>query len=90
LSISDLAVGGQDVIEELVSAGLLPAGSRGGPLVGEIMRALLEQVTDEPARNEPGQLRTAIRGLIARRAGGVPGSASAQESESGEHHEYFT
>ena len=85
LGVGDLAIGGQDVIDELVGAGLLPRGSRGGPLVGEIMRALLEQVTDEPARNEAGQLRTAVRELIAQRPGDATGGAPrVNESESGE------
>ncbi len=74
LAVSDLAVGGQEVIDELVAAGLLPRGSRGGPLVGEIMRALLEQVTDEPACNEPGELKKTIRNLIARRSDGESGA----------------
>jgi poly(A) polymerase/tRNA nucleotidyltransferase (CCA-adding enzyme) len=74
LGVTDLAVSGQDVIEELIAAGRLPQGSRGGPIVGEIMRALLEQVTDEPARNEPGELRSAIRSLIALRSGRDPGA----------------
>jgi hypothetical protein len=38
------------------------------------MRALLEQVTDEPARNEPGELKTAIRNLVARRSDGESGA----------------
>jgi tRNA nucleotidyltransferase (CCA-adding enzyme) len=69
LGVTDLAINGKDVIDELIAAGRLPPGSRGGPAVGEIMRALLEQVTDEPARNEPGELRNAIRSLIALRFG---------------------
>jgi len=74
LGVTDLAVSGQDVIDELIAAGKLPQGSRGGPIVGEIMRALLEQVTDEPARNEPGELRSAIRSLIAFRLERGPGA----------------
>jgi tRNA nucleotidyltransferase (CCA-adding enzyme) len=84
LGVRDLAIGGEDVIEELIAAGRLPHGSRGGAIVGEIMRALLEQVTDEPARNEPGELRSAIRSLIALQFGLDPGARTAQESESGE------
>ena len=74
LGVTDLAVSGQDVIDELIAAGKLPQGSRGGPIVGEIMRALLEQVTDEPARNQPGELRSAIRSLIAFRLERGPGA----------------
>jgi tRNA nucleotidyltransferase (CCA-adding enzyme) len=65
LSVADLAISGNDVIEELIAAGLLPPGSRGGPLVGEFLRELLEDVTDEPSGNEReallGKLRVAIR-----------------------------
>ena len=52
LSVRDLAVSGRDVIERLVTAGRLRSGSRGGPIVGDVLSALLERVTDEPGRNE--------------------------------------
>jgi poly(A) polymerase/tRNA nucleotidyltransferase (CCA-adding enzyme) len=51
LSVRDLAIGGEDVIEILVAAGKLPRGSRGGPAVGKILSALLETVLDAPERN---------------------------------------
>ncbi len=44
LSIKDLAVNGYDLAEE---AGIAP-----GPMMGEILNALLEQVLDDPALNE--------------------------------------
>jgi tRNA nucleotidyltransferase (CCA-adding enzyme) len=44
LSINDLAVNGKDIMEAL---GIPP-----GPRIGEILRALLEKVLEEPALNE--------------------------------------
>jgi tRNA nucleotidyltransferase (CCA-adding enzyme) len=46
-SVSDLAIGGAD----LVKAGLRP-----GPLFGEILRALLDEVIEDPTRNEVERL----------------------------------
>jgi tRNA nucleotidyltransferase (CCA-adding enzyme) len=60
LSVKDLAITGNDVVEALVASGHLPAGSRGGPAVGEILQALLERVTDDPALNEPEALRSLL------------------------------
>jgi len=65
LSARDLAIGGEDVIAEAVSAGKLSAGSRGGPLIGELLQSLLEQVTDDPARNERAQLLAAVREMLS-------------------------
>jgi len=47
LTVADLAIGGA----ELRAAGI-PAGS----LYGEILRDLLERVTDDPSLNTPDQL----------------------------------
>jgi tRNA nucleotidyltransferase (CCA-adding enzyme) len=68
LSVHDLAVGGAEVIADLIAAGRLPAGSRGGPEVGEVLRTLLERVLDDPALNEPAALRAEARSLIAERS----------------------
>jgi tRNA nucleotidyltransferase (CCA-adding enzyme) len=46
-SIRDLAIGGQD----LETLGLRP-----GPIFGQILRQLLEEVLEDPARNEPTYL----------------------------------
>jgi putative nucleotidyltransferase with HDIG domain len=54
--IGDLAISGSDVIELLVRKGLAPPGFRGDARVGEVLRALFEEVTDDPSRNEPGLL----------------------------------
>ncbi len=52
LDVSDLAVGGA----ELRSLGLPP-----GPLYGEILRGLLERVTDDPSLNERETLMRMVR-----------------------------
>ena len=54
LEIGDLAIGGA----ELRALGIPP-----GPLYGEILRDLLERVTDEPSLNE----RDTLMGMVARR-----------------------
>ena len=56
LSVTDLAVSGNDVIDALHRAGLA-RNTRGGPEVGRTLRALLERVIDEPSLNELGTLR---------------------------------
>lgn len=57
LGIGDLAIGGA----ELRALGIPP-----GPLYGEILRDLLERVTDEPALND----RETLMGMIAARISG--------------------
>jgi len=64
-SIKDLAVGGDDAIAVLVDAGRLPSGSRGGPIVGQVLQALFELVTDEPSLNDRDQLLLLLRKLVA-------------------------
>ena len=56
LEIGDLAIGGA----ELRALGLPP-----GPLYGEILRALLERVTDDPSLND----RETLMGMVAQRIG---------------------
>lgn len=65
LAERDLAVNGADVIAELVAAGRLPSGSRGGPLVGVHLRRLLELVMDDPALNARETLLDVLRQQIA-------------------------
>jgi tRNA nucleotidyltransferase (CCA-adding enzyme) len=60
LGVADLAIGGEDVIAELVARGVLASGSRGGPQVGRILRELLDRVTDDPAVND----RAALLALV--------------------------
>jgi tRNA nucleotidyltransferase (CCA-adding enzyme) len=65
LAERDLALNGADVIAELIAAGLLPIGSRGGPLVGVHLRRLLEMVTDDPALNSRERLLEILRQQVA-------------------------
>jgi hypothetical protein len=58
IEIADLAVDGED----LASSGIPP-----GPQVGKILRALLEIVLDDPARNTRQELVAAAR-VVARRS----------------------
>jgi tRNA nucleotidyltransferase (CCA-adding enzyme) len=52
LKIGDLAVGGADVMEVL--------GCKPGPIIGEVLRALLERVLDDAALNQRDTLRALI------------------------------
>ena len=56
LGVTDLRIGGREVIALLVRRGRAPEGYRGGPDVGALLRYLLEQVLEEPARNTPAVL----------------------------------
>jgi putative nucleotidyltransferase with HDIG domain len=51
-SIADLNLRGDDVVEALVRRGAAQPGFHGDERVGEALRWLFEQVTDEPERNE--------------------------------------
>jgi len=81
LSVKDLAINGADVIAAATAAGLLEGGSRGGPLVGAALRALLDRVIEQPELNE----RTALLGELAavlaeERSGDVPRGTSHGET----------
>jgi poly(A) polymerase/tRNA nucleotidyltransferase (CCA-adding enzyme) len=65
LSVKDLAVSGNDVIELLVDAGRLPRGSRGSAEVGTLLRRLLDAVLDDPSCNEREWLLNEGRVLLA-------------------------
>lgn len=56
LSVRDLAIGGSDLMREL---GLEP-----GPAIGRILDALLDEVIEEPVRNETGYLIARSRELL--------------------------
>ena len=64
LSTRDLRVNGRDLIQEL---SLKP-----GPILGEILDALLEVVTNDPAANEKEALLAAARQLVAARPRSEP------------------
>jgi hypothetical protein len=51
LTVSDLAVSGED---------LLAAGVPRGPMMGEVLRALLDEVLEDPARNTSAYLASRI------------------------------
>ncbi|HEY0613265.1 MAG TPA: HD domain-containing protein [Candidatus Elarobacter sp.] len=55
-SVRDLAISGGDVIGLFERKGLAASGFRGDRRVGEVLRALFEEVTDDPSRNEAGLL----------------------------------
>ena len=56
IEVADLAIGG----DELRSAGI-PAG----PIYAKILRALLELVLEDPARNTPDVLLAEVRRIVA-------------------------
>ena len=58
LSIGDLAVGGREI---MIALGIPP-----GPRVGEILRALLERVIEDPAANQKETLLALARELAGR------------------------
>jgi len=64
LKVTDLAIDGAAVIEAAVKHGLLPSGSRGGPIVGRALHALLERVIERPELNEPGALRAEMEAIL--------------------------
>jgi tRNA nucleotidyltransferase (CCA-adding enzyme) len=55
-SVRDLAIGGGEVLALFERKGFVAPGFRGDPRVGEVLRALFEEVTDDPSRNEAGLL----------------------------------
>jgi tRNA nucleotidyltransferase (CCA-adding enzyme) len=68
IEVADLAIGG----DELRSAGI-PAG----PIYAKILRALLEFVLEDPARNTPEALLAEVRRIVA---------SLGEEGTSGDHH----
>jgi tRNA nucleotidyltransferase/poly(A) polymerase len=54
--LADLALSGSDVIAIFERKGVAGPGFRGDARVGEVLRALFEEVTDDPSRNEAGLL----------------------------------
>ena len=64
LSTRDLRVNGHDLMREL---GIPP-----GRIIGQILEALLEAVTSDPALNERGALLDRARAILQERAQGKP------------------
>lgn len=67
-SVRDLEIDGDDVIAALVRRGEAPQGFAGDERVGDALRWLFEQVTDEPERNE----RTVLLELLEQYAEQIP------------------
>ncbi len=65
MSVKDLAVSGNDVIEVLIAENVLPPDSKGGPEVGDVLQRLLDAVTEHPERNERELLLDIARNAIA-------------------------
>jgi len=63
-SVADLQIGGSDVIAAMVRKGLAPQGFAGDTRVGEALRELFEQVTEQPERNEPRTLQTLLESYL--------------------------
>jgi tRNA nucleotidyltransferase (CCA-adding enzyme) len=66
-SVRDLAVTGTDVLETLVRRGDAPPGFSGDERVGDALRWLFEQVTDEPKRNERSLLLQLLEQYLTKR-----------------------
>jgi tRNA nucleotidyltransferase (CCA-adding enzyme) len=56
LGVRDLALRGDDVVAMLIARGLAPPDFRGDERVGATLAALLEEVVDDPTRNERSDL----------------------------------
>ncbi len=66
LSVRDLSINGDDVLDLATQLGRLPRGSRGGPLVGRVLADLLEQVTEDPTLNQRDLLKALAQAAIGR------------------------
>ncbi|MBV8280729.1 MAG: HD domain-containing protein [Candidatus Eremiobacteraeota bacterium] len=66
LDVSDLRINGDDVIAIMRESGLADASFRGDDRVGATLRACLEEVLEDPARNERETLLQAARRFLAR------------------------
>jgi tRNA nucleotidyltransferase (CCA-adding enzyme) len=64
LSTRDLAIDGHDLMREL--------GVKPGRIIGEVLTALLEAVTHDPALNEPAALLRLARELVAAKGAAGP------------------
>jgi len=63
-SVRDLAISGDDVIAIFVGKRAAPAGFKGDRRVGEILRILLEEVTDDPSRNDAAVLAQRVERFV--------------------------
>jgi tRNA nucleotidyltransferase (CCA-adding enzyme) len=65
LSVNDLAIGGDEVIDAMVRRGVAPRGFKGDARVGAALRWLFEKVTDAPERNERETLLALLDDYLA-------------------------
>lgn len=66
LTINDLMITGQDVIQIMRELGLAGEDFHGDKRVGAALRMCLEEVLDDPDRNEPETLRGLVRSFFKR------------------------
>jgi tRNA nucleotidyltransferase (CCA-adding enzyme) len=64
-SVKDLQIDGSAVIDAMVALGQEGAGFRGDRRVGDALRYLFEQVTEQPERNQPDTLRALLKHYLA-------------------------
>jgi putative nucleotidyltransferase with HDIG domain len=64
LTVNDLKIAGEDVIAIMRELGLAAEDFRGDERVGAALRMCLEEVLDDPARNEPETLRGLVRSFF--------------------------
>jgi tRNA nucleotidyltransferase (CCA-adding enzyme) len=62
LSVRDLAIGGSEVMDAL--------GVRGGKIIGDVLKALLERVIEDPAENDRERLLALVPQVAARLTAG--------------------
>lgn len=74
-SVRDLAIRGDDVIAAMIARGDAPPSYRGDSRVGNALRWLFEQVTDEPGRNERSLLLQMLEQYFTRSSRVRDGSA---------------
>ncbi|MDQ2908183.1 MAG: HD domain-containing protein [Candidatus Eremiobacteraeota bacterium] len=65
LGVEALTIDGRDVAALAIQCGRLPRGSRGGPIVGRVLRELLEHVTDVPSDNTREALLRLAVGILS-------------------------
>ncbi len=64
MSIADLQIKGEEVIGIMRDMGVVGADFQGDGRVGAALRACLEEVLDDPGRNEPQALRSIVRSFF--------------------------
>lgn len=70
-SVRDLAIDGTEVIAVMVQMSMAAPNFRGDERVGEALRFLFEQVTEQPERNEPATLRALLERHLSEERRGI-------------------